>query len=160
MSAGSLMRTDQTPALLAGFGPIPAELAHNLIAAGKQAWIRRFFTDPVDGSLVDCDQRRRRFDGKVRHLISTQDRACRQPGCDCRISQFDHILAHVSGGLTTVSNGQGLCGRSHTIKHLPGWHVTADDGGNTTWQTPTGHRYRSKRPPVFEYRPSPGRRRQ
>lgn len=77
MKSGSLMRTEQTPAMLAGFGPIPAELAHNLIAAGKDVWIRRFFADEVDGSLVDCDQRRRRFQGKVRHLIPPST-ACRE----------------------------------------------------------------------------------
>lgn len=160
MTSGSLMRTEQTPAMLAGYGPIPSELAHNLLAAGKQVWIRRFFTDEVDGSLVDCDKRRRRFGGKVRQLITTRDRVCRQPGCECRISQFDHIVAYLGGGLTTRDNGQGLCGRSHTLKHLPGWRITADRHGDIAWQTPTGHRYNSIRPPVFECRSDPGHLRQ
>ncbi|MBC7594777.1 MAG: hypothetical protein H7288_12700 [Kineosporiaceae bacterium] len=170
MTTGSLMHTEQAPAMLAGFGPIPAELAHNLIAAGKDVWIRRFFTDEVDGSLVDCDQRRRRFGGKVRHLITTQDRVCRQLGRgatavwriaaveDC--SQFDHIVSYLNGGLTTRDNGQGLCGRSHLLKHLPGWCISADKRGDIVWKTSTGHRYNSKRPPVFEYRSDPGQLRQ
>ncbi|MDQ3158227.1 MAG: HNH endonuclease [Actinomycetota bacterium] len=159
MTAGSLMRTDQSPALLAGYGPIPPELAHNLIAAGRTTWIRRLFTDPVDGSLVDCDQRRRRFTGKTRHLITTRDRVCRQPGCNCRVGQLDHIIAHQLGGPTTVDNGQGLCIRSHTLKHLPGWRVS-NQGGDITGTTPTGHRYRSKAPALIEYRPGPGHLRQ
>ncbi len=160
MTSGSLMRREHTPALLAGYGPIPSELAHNLINESHQSWIRRFFTDPQDGSIIDGDQRRRRFDGSLRHLITTRDRMCRQPGCDCRISQFDHIVARHVGGPTTFGNGQGVCVRSHTLKHQPGWHVTGDGNGDITWQTPTGHRYRSHKPLIFEYRPGPGHLRQ
>ncbi|MEO6472659.1 MAG: DUF222 domain-containing protein, partial [Aeromicrobium sp.] len=160
MTAATLMRTNQAPALLVGFGPIPPELAHNLIAAGHETWIRRLFTDPVDGSVSDCDQRRRRFTGSVRNLITARDRTCRQPGCDCRVSEFDHILAHHRGGPTTLDNGQGLCTRSHTIKHLPGWALTTENTGAVTWKTPTGHHYTSKRPPLIQYQPGPGRLRQ
>ncbi len=156
MSEGSLMRTENTPALLAGFGPIPTDLAHNLINAGHKAWIRRFFTDPVDGSIADCDPKRRLFDGSLKHLITTRDRGCRQPGCDCKISQLDHILAHHRGGSTIRENGQGLCGRSHTFKHQEGWRVTADRLGAVIWETPTGHTYTSKQPPIFEYQPRRG----
>lgn len=156
MTAGALMRTEDTPALLAGFGPIPTELAHNLIAAGKQTWIRRFFTDPVGGSITDCDKKRRRFGGTLKHLITTRDRRCRQPGCDCQIRQFDHILAHHRGGPTTRQNGQGLCVRSHTLKHLKDWRVTATDCGDILWQTPTGHKYTSTQPAILEYQPRHG----
>ena len=77
---------------------------------------------------------------------------------DC--SQFDHIVGYLSGGLTTRANCQGLCGRSHLLKHLPGWCITADKHGDIVWKTPTGHRYNSKRPPIFEYHSDPGHLRQ
>ena len=155
MSSDSLLSADQVPAMLAGFGPVPPELARDLCAAGEQTWLRRLFTDPIDHSLVARDPRRRRFDGPLAKLITSRDRTCRQPGCDCRIRDLDHVLAHHRGGETRADNGQGLCRRSHTLKHLPGWSVTTDasTSGDIIWQTPTGHRYRSAGPPIFGYKP-------
>ncbi|MBC7594016.1 MAG: DUF222 domain-containing protein [Kineosporiaceae bacterium] len=160
MTLGNLLDIDDNPVTLPGFGPIPAALARRIICSGGQTWIRRLFTDPIDHSLTDCDQRRRRFDGTLAKIITKRDRRCRQPGCDSPIRHLDHILAFNNGGLTTKVNGQGLCGRSHTIKHLPGWRVTTE-GSQIDWTTPTGHSYRSKRPALIEYVTSgPGHLRQ
>ena len=65
-----------------------------------------------------------------------------------KIRHHDHIHAYTDGGLSTADNGQGLCIRSHTLKHLPGWKVTANDKA-TIWRTPTGHTYTSHPPPVL-----------
>lgn len=156
MTTGSLMRTDTLPATLVGYGPIPPELALELAHAAQYAWLRRIFTDPIDGSITDCDQKRRRFDGPLRYLITTRDLTCRQPGCDLLITQLDHIRAHRHRGPTTLANGQGLCTRSHTLKHLPNWQVRSV-GSSIRWTTPTGHSYVSDEPPVFEYLPEPKR---
>lgn len=152
MSLDSLLRKNQAPALLSGFGPIPSELAHNLVASHATVWVRRFFTDPVSGLLVDVDARRRRFDPKTKQLITATDRTCRQPGCDCRVQDLDHILAHVNGGPSIRANAQGLCKRSHTIKHLPGWQVVGTHL-DVCWTTPTGHRYHSRPAPIFAFVP-------
>lgn len=148
MSLASLLRHDQTPALLSGHGPIPAELAHQLIATHTTAWVRRFFTDPVTGIPVDVDTRRRRFEAKTKQLITATDQTCRQPGCDSRIADLDHIQAHATGGPSTRSNAQGLCKRSHTLKHLPGWTISGTNQ-DTTWTTPTGHHYHSPQPRIL-----------
>jgi len=160
MTVGSLMHTEETPAILAGFGPIPPDLAHWLISDAEKSWVRRLFTDPVDGHLVDQDSRRRLFDRPLARFISGRDTRCRQPGCDGRIRATDHIHAYAEGGTTKASNGQGLCQRSHTFKHQPGWTVLAEDDA-ISWQTPTGHTYRSAPPPLIPsmQRP-PGRLRQ
>ncbi len=155
MSVGSLFGTEHLPAILAGHGPIPTGLAHDLVAAGHTAWLRRLFTDPATGSLVDCDPKRRRFTGPLRHLITSRDRTCKQPGCDCRISQYDHIQPFHDGGPTSLDNGQGLCTTSHTLKHLPGWNITGNSSGEISWQTPTGHTYRTRSEPIIEYQPRP-----
>lgn len=68
---------------------------------------------------------------------------------------LDHILAFNSAALnndgpTILANGQGLCSRSHKIKHLPGWKITTA-GSQIDWTTPTGHTYQSKRPALIEY---------
>lgn len=160
MSVEALMHTDESTVLLSGFGPIPPEIAHSLIGEAERSFIRRLFTDPVDGHLVDRDSRRRRFDGPLARFIVGRDRRCRQPGCDNKIRHLDHIHPYAEGGETVGGNGQGLCGRSHTIKHLPGWNVRAE-GDEVAWRTPTGHRYRSTTPDLLPTaRRSSGRLRQ
>lgn len=160
LTVGSLMHTDEMPAILAGYGPIPPELAHDLISEADKSWIRRLFVDPVDGHLVDQDSRRRLFDRPLARFIAGRDVRCRQPGCDARIRATDHIHSYSDGGTTKAANGQGLCTRSHTFKHLPGWAVRADDDA-ISWRTPTGHTYRSAPPPVIPgSRRPPGRLRQ
>jgi hypothetical protein len=77
---------------------------------------------------------------------------------ELKIRHNDHIHAHAGGGPTVSDNGQGLCTRSHTLKHQPGWIVTSQ-GKATIWQTPTGHTYRSD-PPALLPRDGPGHLRQ
>lgn len=160
MTIGQLLDIDDNPVNLAGFGPISADLARQIVRSGGQTWIRRLYTDPIDHSITDCDQKRRRFDGTLARVITVRDDRCRQPGCDSPIKHFDHVKAFHTGGPTTLVNGQGLCVRSHTFKHLPGWRVTSR-GRDICWTTPTGHTYRSHRPAIVEYGPrSTGRIRQ
>ena len=52
------------PAELAGFGPLPADLARDILATSKgRLWWRRLYASPVGGPLAGGDPRRRRFDG-------------------------------------------------------------------------------------------------
>lgn len=159
MDAKTLVAGGDTPVELEGYGPICPDVADEIIARAPTASIRRLLTDPVDGSLVVREPRRRFFDAPTAAHIRVRDRYCRQPGCDKKIRHRDHILAHQHGGRSVKENGQGLCERSHTIKHQPGWSVRAE-GKSTIWRTPTGHEYRSDPPPVLPRDDNPGRRRQ
>lgn len=160
MTMGQLLDCDDNPVHLTGFGPISAHLARQIIRSGGQTWIRRLYTDPIDHAIIDCDQRRRRFDGTLARIITFRDDRCRQPGCDSPVKHLDHVIAFHNGGPTVLGNGQGLCVRSHSIKHLPGWRVTTHDT-DICWTTPTGHHYKSARPALIEYGPRPtGRIRQ
>lgn len=145
MDAQTLFGDGDTPVDLDGYGPIAPDVAEDLIARAKATTIRRLLTDPVDGSLAVREPRRRFFTPTTKSYIRTRDKTCRQPGCDLKIRDADHILDHQFGGESTADNAQGLCKRSHTMKHLPGWIVTGD-GKITTWRTPTGHEYTSKPP--------------
>ncbi|EFQ82356.1 hypothetical protein HMPREF0063_12518 [Aeromicrobium marinum DSM 15272] len=139
---------DGTTAELAGYGPISPDVADEIIARAHKRSVRRLLTDPVDGTLVGRDPRRRHFDGPLAGHIKARDRHCRQPGCECKIRDLDHVIDYQAGGPTTEANAQGLCKRSHTIKHQPGWSVRSD-GRATIWRTPTGHEYRSDPPPLL-----------
>jgi hypothetical protein len=158
MDAPTLLGQDGEPVELVGYGTISPDVSDDLIAQAPNPSIRRLLVDPIDGTLLVREPRRRSFDSPTRRHIRTRDRVCRMPGCDARIRDDDHILDHVLGGPTTSDNGQGLCKRSHTIKSLPGWKVTAE-GKATIWRTPTGHTYRSDPPPLLP-RNQPGHLRQ
>ena len=157
MDAPTLLGDGGEPVDLIGYGPISPAVADDILAQAPNAWIRRLLVDPIDGTLV-VREPRRHFDPRTANHIRTRDRRCRQPGCDLKIRHNDHIHAHIDGGLSTTDNGQGLCVRSHTIKHLPGWTVTSK-GKATTWKTPTGHTYISH-PPAILPKDQPGHLRQ
>jgi hypothetical protein len=148
LDAETLVANGTNPVDLEGYGPISPDVADEIIARAPRASVRRLLVDPVDGTLIVREPRRRRFDGPTSAHIKTRDRRCRQPGCDLKIRHNDHIHAYERGGLTVRENGQGLCPRSHTLKHQPGWHVRSE-GNATVWRTPTGHEYRSEPPPVL-----------
>jgi hypothetical protein len=158
LDAPTLLGQGDEPVDLVGYGPISPDLADDLIAQAPTTSIRRLLVDPVDGTLVVREPRRRRFDAPTRAYLRARDRRCRMPGCDLTIRDDDHVHDHARGGSTTADNAQGLCKRSHTIKSQPGWTVTTL-GKATVWTTPTGHTYRSE-PPAQLPRDGPGRLRQ
>jgi hypothetical protein len=159
LDAETLLAGGDTPVELDGYGPISPDVADEIIARAPNASIRRLLIDPVDGTLLVREPRRRRFTRSTSSYIRTRDRRCRQPGCNAKIRHDDHVHAYEQGGLTVKENGQGLCVRSHTIKHQPGWTVVTE-GRTTVWRTPTGHEYSSSPPPVLGSPRPPGRRRQ
>jgi hypothetical protein len=147
MDVATYLGTADNPVELAGYGPIAPAVADEILSTAHRTFYRRLITDPIDHTLVARDERRRRFTGPLAGFIRSRDRhRCRQPGCECSIRDIDHITAYADGGPTTEDNGQGLCRRSHTIKGLPGWKVTTEADGTTTWRTPTGHTYTSRPP--------------
>ncbi|MCW2829932.1 MAG: endonuclease [Aeromicrobium sp.] len=148
LDAKTLAGDGDEPVDLTGYGPISPDVAEDIIARAPHASIRRLLVDPVDGALLVRDPRRRRFDSPTRAYVRARDRRCRQPGCDSVIRDDDHIHDFQHGGMSTADNAQGLCARSHTIKHQPGWTVTSQ-GKATIWTTPTGHHYRSEPPPLI-----------
>ena len=158
MDAPTMLGLDGEPVELAGYGPISPAVADDILAQAPNPTIRRLLVDPVDGTLVVREPRRRHFDAPTAGHIRARDRRCRQPGCDLKIRHSDHIHAFADGGISVAGNGQGLCVRSHTLKHLPGWVVTAKDKA-TIWRTPTGHTYISNPPPLLP-KDQPGHLRQ
>lgn len=142
----------QEPAHVLGYGPVPADLARQLLLAGDAAataWVRRLYADPRTGELAAIDATRRLFDGALRQLLVVRDQWCRTPWCGAPIRHADHVVPAAGDGPTELGNGQGLCAACNQAKESAGWRarpVEGRDGHEIETTTPTGHCYRSRAP--------------
>jgi hypothetical protein len=156
MSDQALWGQDNAPAVLDGYGPIPASVAHRLVRDAvvderSLATPRRLYRDPKSGSLVAMESRSRFFPKELAGFIGVRDRTCRTPYCDAPIRHRDHATPRNRGGPTSATNGLGECERCNYAKEAPGWRVAAasENGVHTAkFVTPTGARYRSTAPPL------------
>lgn len=109
----TLLGADDEPGWVAGYGPVPAELARDLIAAGHAqglATMRRLYADPRTGRLVAAESGSTRFPAGLADLIRLRDQGrCRTPWCDAPVSDTDHAQSLAEGGPTSLANGRGLC---------------------------------------------------
>ena len=162
MSDRSLFGVSEEPAHLDGYGPIPAELARELVTGAcsrsEKLWLRRLYTSPATGELLAMDARSRLFPTSLARFIRLRDQICRTPWCDAPIRDTDHAEEHVADGATSSQNGQGLCEACNHAKQAPGWRARPSPAGgahqiDTT--TPTGHTYRSRAPAVATVREVP-----
>ena len=164
MTDSSLIGTPQTsggetsereePAVLLGYGPVPAPWARDFIRdtgtdtdSDAAVWLRRLYTDPSSGDLVAMDSRRRRFDGGLRDFLILRDQVCRTPWCDAPIRHLDHVIPAEDGGPTSAANRQGYCEACNYAKQAPEWStapIGGDAGVGVTTTTPTGHWYESR----------------
>ncbi|MGH3445214.1 MAG: HNH endonuclease [Nocardioidaceae bacterium] len=144
----------EEPAVLSGFGPIPAEVARSLIKRAITdpsitASLRRLYRSPRSGELVAMDSRARTFPAGLATFIRLRDQHCRTPYCDAPIRQTDHVVPHHADGPTNEVNGQGLCQACNLAKQGIRWRSRPmpDPGPHTVRiTTPTGHTYHSRAP--------------
>ncbi|WP_435745044.1 HNH endonuclease [Nocardioides sp. SYSU DS0663] len=165
MSDHTAVGDSDDPAHLDGYGPIPAELAREIVAgaltADEEVWVRRLYTSPTTGELLAMDSLSRQFPTGLARFIRLRDQVCRTPWCTAPIRHSDHADAVIDGGPTTGENGQGLCeacnswveeardepSRNHA-KEAPGWRARPTPEGTIETLTPTGHRHHT-RPPAL-----------
>jgi hypothetical protein len=156
MSHEALLGTADDEARLAGFGPIPAELAREIVAralgAGEEVWLRRLYASPTTGELVAMDSRARVFPAGLARFIRLRDQICRTPWCDAPIRHIDHVRRRAGGGETSADNGEGLCEACNYAKEAPRWRARPGPGGAVTITTPTGHTRTTRPPPVATIR--------
>ncbi|WP_226909446.1 HNH endonuclease [Georgenia ruanii] len=188
MTDKALLAADTEPAVIPGYGTVPAQFARDLITdrldasagtggetnadAGKVlAWLRRLFTAPGTGELVALDSRRRIAPPGLARFIAVRDQACRTNWCDAPIRHRDHVVPAAEGGPTTAHNLRGACEGCNYARQAPGWTArtldTSNDdntGGNTAGQRagPGGHVVELTTPTGHRYTsdapPLPGRR--
>lgn len=155
LSDQTLFGDDESPAVVEGYGPVPAAVARNLVADAvaderSRATLRRLYRHPKSGALAAMESRSRLFPKALAQFIGLRDQTCRTPYCDAPIRHHDHAQPHAGGGPTSALNGLGECERCNYVKESPGWKVhTFDENGVHTAEfvTPTGAVYRSTAPP-------------
>ena len=156
MTDAALFGGADDAAHLEGFGPIPAELAREIVygavSDGGQVSIRRLYTSPETGELLAMDARTRTFRGNLARFIRLRDRTCRTPWCDAPIRHIDHVQPHDADGPTSDSNGQGLCEACNYAKQAPRWRARPEPDGSVTTTLPTGHTHSTRPPPLATVR--------
>ncbi len=136
----TLIGIDDTPRELDGYGPVTAETARRIAAAGT--W-RRLLTDPASGALLDYGQTRYSPPQDLIDHVIARDRTCRFPTCSqpARRCQIDHTTAYQLGGSTSAANTGPLSGRCHNGKTHASWQLHQPEPGHFRWRAPTGHTY-------------------
>ena len=159
ISDQALFAEDPSPAVIDGYGPVPAAVARNLVRTAvadrrSRATLRRLYARPTTGALVALESRSRRFPRGLATFIGLRDQRCRTPYCDAPIRHRDHAHPWARGGPTTAENGLGDCEHCNYAKQAAGWRVTAGtrNGRHTAeFTTPTGAHHQSTAPPLPGY---------
>ena len=143
--ATTLLGVRDEPGELAGYGPIPADLARMLAAGG--IW-RRLLTDARSGALLELGRTTYVPPAALADHVRARDLTCRFPGCrrPAVSCDLDHTRRYPDGP-TCPCNLAALCRHHHRLKHQTNWTVSQDEHGVLTWISPTGHMYRTHPPP-------------
>jgi len=144
---GTLAGLDQLPALLAGFGAIPACLGRAI--ANSAGTVTALVTDPNTGVATDAGDLTYRPTQQLRDRIAAMNQTCQFPSCRqpvwrCDIDHrdpFDHDNP-ANGGPTDRDNTGPFCRRHHLLKHNAEWRFRPNPKNFTLdWTSPTGHNY-------------------
>lgn len=133
---------------LAGHGPIPGEIARQIMADPRSVW-RKVICDPVSGAVLDVGRTRYKPPAALDEFVRVRDRECRVPGCrrPAQHCDADHNRDFRRGrnGRTSAANLNCLCERHHYLKDAPGWdfHLNQQTG-ELTITTPAGRAHTSQ----------------
>ena len=148
----TLLGLADTPGIVPGLGPVPAELVRAIASDAK--WIRFLHDDT--GQLITTGRYTYRPSPPLAAFIRARDGHCQFPHCTQPAARcdLDHIqpFNHTTpehGGTTTADNLHALCRRHHRLKTIGIWHITRQPDGTSTWTTPTNHTETVHPPPPF-----------
>ncbi|MGV1088684.1 MAG: DUF222 domain-containing protein [Mycobacterium sp.] len=137
--AATVSGDSDRPALLPGYGTVPAEAA------------RTFATRARLRQLAAPHQLRAeahyRPSTALADFIRCRDLTCRFPGCDkpAEVCDIDHTVPWNRGGPTHPSNLALLCRAHHLLKTFwageSGWQEKQFSDGRIVWTSPAGHTY-------------------
>ncbi|NED94074.1 DUF222 domain-containing protein [Phytoactinopolyspora alkaliphila] len=137
VALSTLIGLDEHPGELDGYGPVDADTARHLAAAGVWRWVG---THPTGGHALDYGRTRYTPPQDLVDFVLLRDRECQMPGCHrpARRCQIDHRDPYPHGP-TAACNCSALCQPCHLQKHRAGWTVEQLRPGVQRWTSPTGH---------------------
>ncbi|WP_309108560.1 DUF222 domain-containing protein [Arthrobacter sp.] len=142
----SLLGATDEPAMLDGYGPIPASMARDLVANGADSF-HRVLTDPRDGAPLEIGRTSYRIPTYMRQWLRLRDAKCPFPGCHNHSldNEADHLLAWADGGTTGITNLGQPCRKHHHLKHNTAWTPSQATANQTPgWTAPSGRHYPSE----------------
>jgi hypothetical protein len=140
----TLLGLSERPGVLAGFGPVPAEIAREWARTAES--VRRLVTDPVDGHLLDFGPRIRTAPARLRAYVVARDQTCTFPGCrvPAHLGDLDHEPPWKPdglGGSTSSANLGVLCRHHHRLKTHTDWVLARQSDGTAVWTSPSGRQH-------------------
>ncbi len=119
ISDQALLGVDDDAAVIAGYGPIPAAVARDMVldaAVDKRskATLRRLYATPSSGALVAMESRSRCFPRGLADFIAARDQRCRTPYCDAPIRHRDHVTPRCRGGRPARRTGRAAASTATT----------------------------------------------
>jgi hypothetical protein len=145
VSLSTLTGDSDEPGELAGYGPIPPQLARLIAAEPGGTW-HRLVTDPV-GRLIDLSTKRYRPPKRLADHVRARDQTCVFPSCNRRADacEIDHTIPW-NLGPTAEHNLAPLCVRHHHLKHEGDWSYARGPDGTYDWISRNRRSYRKARP--------------
>lgn len=140
-----------SPAVLAGYGPITAGQARQIAGDGE---LRRLVCDPLSGTLLDYGRTTYRPPKALADHVIARDITCSAPGCrrPAEYCELDHTVPYPKG-TTSAKNLSARCKHHHRAKDGGGHVVTRFPDGTQSWTTPLGTNVLSS-PPRLWHPPS------
>jgi hypothetical protein len=145
----TLMRLTDAPGELAGFGPVVADIARQVVAQQQDATWRFSITNTL-GEVIHHGITRRRPTAATAAYVRARNRTCVAPGCRRAAAScdLDHTTAWAHGGPSDPGNLAPLCRRHHRFKHTAGTELISFAPGTYGWTTPTGMQYVTRPEPI------------
>ena len=139
------------PAILEGYGPIPASMAREL--AADATW-RRVLLEPVEGWLLDYGRTRYQPSAKLRDHLLGVGQDCRAPYCNARPKETDHGTDWADLGATSAVNMNGMCKHTHFLKTADNFTITNNPDQSTDLDHPSRQllHQATRRPPHHRLR--------
>lgn len=137
--AGTLSGASDRPALLPGYGAVPANTARAMAARARLRQLAAPHQLRAEAQY--------RPSAKLAEFIRCRDLTCRFPGCDkpAEVCDIDHTVPWDRGGPTHPSNLALLCRTHHLLKTFwageSGWQETQLPDGRILWTSPAGRTY-------------------
>ena len=135
---------------LAGHGPIPGEIARQIMNDPNSVW-RKVLTDPASGAVLDVGRKRRRPPAALDDFVKVRDRECLAPGCHrpAQRCDVDHAIPWAHGGATAADVLDCFCKHHHFLKDVPGWNFSYNgETGSLTITTPARRTHTTQVEPI------------